>query len=102
MNPAPPLPMAIDAAKLRDICERFRIAELSVFGSILRPDFRPDSDVDFMVEFKPDARIGLEFVDLKFELEALVGRRVDLVTKRSLREHLRDRILASSRVLHVA
>ena len=96
------LPIDIPRDKLAEICERYEVAELSVFGSILRPDFRPDSDVDFLVAFKPEAKIGLEFFDLKAELEALVGRRVDLVTRLALRDRIRARVLATARTLHVA
>jgi hypothetical protein len=61
-------------------CRRWRIAELSLFGSVLRPDFRPDSDIDVLVTFSPDAMwSGWDLVTIEKELAALFGRKVDLV-----------------------
>ena len=70
-----PLPMN----EIRAICERYRVAELAVFGSAVRDDFREDSDVDFLVTFQTDARIGLfEFGGMQIELEDVLRRKVDL------------------------
>ncbi len=89
--------------RIREICSRYHVRELSIFGSALRYDFRPDSDVDLLVEFEPDARIGLiEFGQLQQDLETLFARKVDLGTKRSLRPVLRDEILASARTVYAA
>jgi uncharacterized protein len=66
-------------------CRRWQITELSVFGSVLRDDFRPDSDVDFLVTFAPEARWSLfDLVKMQEELEGLTGREVDLVEKASI------------------
>jgi predicted nucleotidyltransferase len=59
-------------------CKRHQIQELSLFGSVLRDDFRPGSDIDVLVEFEPEARIGLKFFKIEDELTELLGRRVDL------------------------
>ena len=90
-------------ADLAEFCRRWRITELAVFGSVLRDDFRPDSDLDLLVLFAPDAPIGfLEFAAVRRELSALLGRDVDLVSKRGLKPAIRDEVLASARVLYGA
>ena len=85
-------------------CRRWSVAELAVFGSVLREDFRPDSDVDVLVSFEPDARWSLfDFVTMQDELEALFGRPVDLVEKEGLRNPFRRHaILSSQEVLYEA
>src|SRR5207249_4317242 len=71
---------------LKDICQRYAVSELAVFGSILRRDFRDDSDVDLLVEFKPDAEIGfLTLARMQRELAAIFQRSVDLVPKAGLK-----------------
>src|SRR5271166_4085656 len=80
--------------EIANICRRYHVQELSLFGSALGTDFRPESDLDFLVEFTPGASIGLlEFGKLQEELEALLKRKVDLVSKRGLRPLVRERIL---------
>lgn len=73
--------------KLKRFCQQWKIAELYFFGSVLREDFRSDSNIDVMVSFEADAPWGLlEFVRMKRELQTLLGREVDLVTKNSIEE----------------
>ena len=80
-----------------EFCRRHHIRRLSVFGSVLRDDFRPDSDVDVLVEFQPGHTPGWEVVDLEDELSGLFGGRpVDLVNPKYLNPRLRDRILKSA------
>ena len=87
--PSPPL--------LAEFCRRHHIRRLSVFGSVLRDDFRPESDVDVLVEFQPGHTPGWEVIDIEEELGGLFGgRRVDLVNPKYLNPRLRDRILASA------
>jgi len=82
---------------LADFCKRRHIRRLSIFGSALRDDLRPDSDVDVLVEFQPGHTPGWEIIDLEEELGSLFGgRRVDLVNPKYLHPRLRDRILASA------
>lgn len=89
--------------EIRALCERCEVRELSLFGSALRGDFAPDSDVDFLVEFKPEAKIGfLAFARLQRELSALLGRKVDLVSKKGLKPVIRDEVLASAEVVYAA
>jgi uncharacterized protein len=89
--------------EIRAICQRHHVRELSLFGSVLRDHFGPASDVDFLVEFQPEVRIGfIELGRLEQELAEMLERNVDLVTKRSVRPELREEILGSPRVLYEA
>lgn len=95
--------LAIDLplAQIGDLCRRYHVQELSLFGSILRSDFRPDSDVDFLVEFEPDAPIGLlDYCALQNRLAELIQRRVDLVSKDGLKMPIRDTVIASARMIY--
>ncbi|MHB9133522.1 MAG: nucleotidyltransferase family protein [Armatimonadota bacterium] len=92
--------------KIVDFCRRWKITEFALFGSVLRDDFRPDSDVDVMVTFAPDARWGFKFVQLCEELEELFGREVHVVTRRSVEESQnpfrRNSMLAGAEVIYEA
>ena len=96
--------ISIDRTSLAALCRRHHIRRLSLFGSVLRPDFRPDSDVDLLVEFEPDQAPGfLASHEIEAELSKLVGgRKVDLVTQRSLNRRLRDRVLSSAEIEYAA
>ncbi len=91
-----------DGEAIRRFCSRWRVAEFSLFGSVLRDDFGPDSDVDVLVSFAADARwSSFDLVDMEEELEGLFGRKVDLVEAAGLRNPFRRReILASRHVIH--
>lgn len=93
-----PANIAIDRDSLADFCHRNGIRKLSLFGSVLRDDFRPDSDVDVLVEFDPEHVPGLiRFIQIEDELSALLGgRRVDLVTAGFLNRRIRSRVLAEA------
>lgn len=92
---------SIDRRKLAALCRRHHIRRLSVFGSALRPDFGPDSDVDFLVEFDERRPVGLRIFDVEEDLATLLGgRKPDLVNPKFLNARLRDGILASARVLY--
>jgi predicted nucleotidyltransferase len=94
---APAIP--IPTEKIADFCRRNGIRKLSFFGSVLRDDFRPDSDVDVLVEFQPDRIIGWKIIEIEEELSGILGgRKVDLVRTNALYHRLKDRILASSQV----
>lgn len=71
----------IDHEHLADICRRYLVAHLEAFGSFTRGDAGPDSDLDILVTFVPDAKLGLRFIELQQELESLFGRSVDLLTR---------------------
>ncbi|MCY2924352.1 MAG: nucleotidyltransferase family protein [Planctomycetota bacterium] len=85
-------------------CLKWKIREFSLFGSVLRDDFRPDSDVDVLVEFQPDHGWSLyDVVDMEDELQILFGRRVDLVMKGGLRNPIRrHEILRTRQVVYAA
>ena len=100
MTLAPDLPVSPD--QIREICQRYHIRELGLFGSAARGEMRPDSDVDILVEFDPEANIGWQFFDLEQELTALFGRHVDLGTKASLKPRIRSSVLRDLRVLYAA
>jgi predicted nucleotidyltransferase len=88
--------------KIEEFCKRWSITEFSVFGSVLRDDFRPDSDVDVLVSIDPKAHIGLfELIDMKLELEKIFNRPVDLVEKEGLRNpYRRQEILRTAQVVY--
>ncbi len=89
-----------DRRRLGEFCQRHHIRKLALFGSVLRDDFRPDSDVDVLVEFQEGRGPGLiAFCQMEEELAPLLGgRRLDLVTPKFLNPRIRDRVLASAEV----
>ncbi len=92
----------IDDEAIADFCKRHRISRLALFGSVLREDFTDSSDVDVLVEFDPNVRIGWDFITIQDELGDLLGHSVDLLTPGSLRPAYRDEILSTSRDIYVA
>lgn len=94
--------------EVREICRRHDVEELSVFGSVLRDDFQPDSDVDFLVVFQNDdyGPWASKLMDMEDDLSRLLGRKVDLVSRRAVEKSenyiRRKRILHSREVLYVA
>ena len=80
--------------RIAEFCKRHRIRRLSLFGSVLRGDFGPDSDIDVLVEFELGARVGLiSLAGLELELGEIIGRKVDLNTPGFLGKYYRDRII---------
>jgi hypothetical protein len=72
---------------IHELCQRWQVIELSVFGSVLRDDFHPDSDIDLLVTFAPTANWGLlDHVQMQQELEAILERKVDLISKRAIEQ----------------
>lgn len=95
--------LQIPQAELAAFCQRNRIRRLSLFGSVLRDDFGPTSDVDVLVEFEPGARVGMiRLGALELELAALLGRPVDLNTAGFLSPGFRDLVVASALVQYEA
>jgi uncharacterized protein len=94
----------IDSNQITDFCRRWRITEFALFGSAVRDDFRPESDVDVLVTFEPDAPWTLwDLSRMRMELEEIFGREVDLVEKKALRNPFRRQaILANQRVIYAA
>jgi len=96
--------ISIDEGKIAEFCRKWRIAEFALFGSVLRDDFRPDSDVDVLVTFDPDVGWSLfDLVDMQEELTTLFGRHVDLVEADGIRNPFRRHaIFRSKEVIHAA
>lgn len=93
----------LDTKGIRDFCKKWKIKELSVFGSILRDDFRPDSDVDLLVDYEEDAKWSLfDLMDAEQELATCVGLKVDLVVKGQLKWVIRDRIIRTAKVIYAS
>jgi predicted nucleotidyltransferase len=97
----------IDRDKIAAFCQKWKIVEFSLFGSVLTDEFRPDSDVDVMVEFAEDAKWGLfDMVHMEDELKEFFGRHVDLLTRRSVTDSenylMRRSILSGTRTFYAA
>ncbi len=93
----------IQKDRIAEFCKRNHIRRLSFFGSVLRGDFGPSSDVDVLVEFEPGARVGLiRLSGLELELGHIIGRKVDLNTPGFLSKYYRDQILGEAEVQYVA
>lgn len=88
-----------------EFCQKWKIEQLYIFGSILRNDFRVNSDVDVMVQFAVDAKWGFEIVEMKQELEKIFKRKVDLLTKKSIEQSdnwiRKQEILATAKLIYV-
>ena len=98
----PRLPIVIDGEALAAIAERHQVQELALFGSVLRDDFTPASDVDVLVTFRPGVLITLFTLGgVVTELQMLLGRRVDLVLEDAIKPFLREEILSSKEVIYV-
>lgn len=96
------LKVAVDSERIAEFCRRHHIRRLALFGSVLRDDFGPDSDIDVLVEFEPGTFVGFGIVDMEDELSALLGRKVDLVTVRALNHRIRDRVLKEAQTQYAA
>lgn len=88
--------------RIEEFCRRYHIRKLALFGSVLREDFGPESDVDVLVEFEPGHTPGFGFVGIEEELSRIVGRRVDLNTAGSLSRYFRDAVVQDAEVLYAA
>lgn len=82
-------------------CEKYPIHKLSLFGSVLRDDFGPESDIDVLVEFEPDARISyFDLAGMQIELEGVIGRPVDIGTPEMLNKYIRNQVMESAKVVY--
>ncbi len=89
--------------EIAQFCRRNHIRRLALFGSVLRDDFGPDSDVDVLVEFEPEAKVGmLRLAGMEIELSELLGRRVDLNTPGFISNYFRDEVLAEAEIQYDA
>jgi len=92
----------IDEPTIRAFCEKHRIRRMALFGSVLRDDFTPESDIDVLVEFEPDVRLGLIGLgEIEADLSDLFGRRVDMNTEDTLSKYFRDKVLSQAETLYV-
>lgn len=97
------LRIQVDNERIAEFCRRNHIRRLAFFGSVLRDDFRPDSDVDILVEFEPDASVGLiKMAGLEIELSEIIGRKVDLRTPGDLSRYFRDKVIETAEVQYAA
>ena len=96
------LPVAIDPDQIAAFCRKHHMKRLSLFGSILRDDFRPDSDVDVLVEFEPGHTPGWAFFGMQDELTEIIGRQVDLNTAGWLSRYFRDEVVAGAMTIYEA
>lgn len=93
----------VDRELVADFCRRHHIRRLAFFGSVLRDDFRPDSDVDVLVEFEPDFRLGLfDLIRMQQEFSGMIGREADFRTPEDLGRYMRERVVAESEVQYAA
>jgi len=92
----------IPKEKIADFCRKHGIRKIAFFGSVLRDDFMPESDVDVLVEFEPGHTPGLAFFTMQRELSEILGRRVDLNTAGDLSPYFRDEVLSEAQVLYDA
>lgn len=93
---------AVDLERLRDICSRYGVSRLEVFGSVSRGEESPGSDIDVLYELAPDSRLGWDIEELADELSELLGRKADLVSRNALHDRLRDEVLSEARLLYAA
>jgi predicted nucleotidyltransferase len=91
----------VPQAKIAAFCRRNSIRKLALFGSVLRDDFTPDSDVDVLVEFEPGHTPGLAFFRMQRELSEILGRKADLNTAKDLSPYFRQQVLDEAEVLYV-
>jgi uncharacterized protein len=85
--------ISLHKERIAEFCREHHIKKLAIFGSVLRPDFRVDSDIDVLVEFDPDHIPGLAFFAMQDELSKILDRRVDLNTPQCLSRYFRDKVL---------
>ncbi len=97
-----PAQIALDIERIADFCRQNHIRKLSLFGSVIRDDFTPESDVDVLVEFEPGRTPGLDFFTMDEELAEILGRKVDLNTVGFLSPYFRDEVLREAEVVYVA
>lgn len=95
--------VGLSTEQLADFCYRRHVRKLSLFGSVLRDDFGPQSDVDVLVEFEPNAIVGyFELADMERELSGLLGRNADIRTPGELSRYFRDEVLTAAETLYEA
>ena len=98
-----PLRITVDQERIAAFCRKHHIARLAFFGSVLREDFRPESDVDVLVWFEPERTPGFfRLIAMQMELSEIIGRKVDLRTPEDLSRYFRDEVVAQAEVQYAA
>jgi len=98
-----PPAISIDREAIADFCRRRHICKLALFGSVLRDDFGPDSDIDVLVEFEPDCRVGLiRLAGMERELSEILGHKADMRTAADLSRYFRDEVVRSAEVQYAS
>lgn len=92
----------VNQERLRDVCERYGVASLELFGSIARDESNEDSDVDLLYVLKPGVRLGFRLFELEDELAVIFGRPVDLVARTAINKYIREQVLADAQPLYAA
>ena len=92
----------IPVERITQFCRKNRIRRLALFGSVLREDFGPQSDIDVLIEFEPGTHVGLKFFALEIELTEIFGRKVDLNTPGFLSKYFREKVIAEAEALYDA
>lgn len=100
MSAAASFPIPIPEAEIAAFCRRHHVRRLALFGSVLRDDFRPDSDIDVLVAFEPGHALGFAFLALEEELERMLRRAVDLHTANDLSRYFRAQVVSESETLY--
>lgn len=93
---------APDTRTLEAVCQQYGIARLEVFGSVARDEETSTSDIDLLYTLTPGTRLGWEIEDLVQNLESILGRQIDLISKKALNPIIRDAVLAEAKVLYAA
>ena len=94
--------ISVPKERIAEFCRKHHIKKLAIFGSVLRSDFRADSDIDVLVEFEPGQAPGLAFFAMEEELGKILGHKVDLNTPQFLSRYFRDKVLEEAVVQYVA
>ena len=95
--------ISVDSERIAEFCQRHNIVKLAFFGSVLRDDFRADSDVDVLVEFEPGMEPGLlKMADMQQELSSILNRKADLRTAEDLSRYFREKVVAAAEVQYAA
>ncbi|MXZ90033.1 MAG: nucleotidyltransferase family protein [Chloroflexi bacterium] len=97
-----PARIPIPTAEIAEVCRRHRVRRMALFGSVIRDDFTPQSDVDVLVEYEPGHAGGFEFFRMRRELMAMLGREVDMHTAASLSPYFRQEVLDEAEEIYVA
>ncbi len=97
-----PARINIPRDSIAEVCRRYHVRRLALFGSVIRDDFTPASDVDVLVQFDPGHAAGFEFFDMRRELITLLGREVDMHTAASISPYFRQEVLDEAEDIYVA